>query len=242
MIITDAFWEKRNLGIGCLEIELSETDSIKDVNEAIKLYNDIHYVVIKTPVNCKQLLWELPKNGYNFVESQLALQVSKESYRCPSYLKIAERNTSIKRLSNEHEIKMALEYVSNDVFDSDRISLDIHFSKETAGLRYKNWVIDLIKKGQDFLELNVKDKPIGFFIAQNSKGRKGFAGLAGIYTKYKGKGFGTVLIKKGMDYIFEAGNDEIFTSVSSNNKEIIKIHLMLGFEISNISYVYIKHI
>lgn len=242
MIITDAFWEKRNLGIGCLEIELGEADSISDINEAIKLYNDIQYIVIKTPVKCKKLLWELPKNSYNFIESQLALQLYKENYRYPSYLKIAERNTFIKKLSNEHEIKRALENISNDVFDSDRISLDINFSKESAGFRYKNWVIDLIRKGQDFLELNVKDNPVGFFIAQNSKGRKGFAGLAGIYKEYKGKGYGTVLIKKGMDYIFEAGNDEIFTSVSSNNKEIIKIHLMLGFEISDIKYVYIKHI
>lgn len=241
MKITDATWERRNLGVNTLEIELDENDNINELDEVLKSHIDKEYVVVKSSVNNLDYIWGLPQRGFTYIESQLSLEVTISDYNAPSYLKVMERSASLKILSEKEEVMLAMDRLAENVFDKDRISLDQNFSPKLAGGRYKNWVRDLIDKGQDFLELYIKDIPIGFFIAQPSHDDVGIAGLAGLYGEYKGKGFGLVLIKKGMDYIFTMGHKKIVTSVSSNNKDIVKIHLLLGFMIKDIHYVYVKH-
>ncbi len=240
MNVVDAAWEKRNIGVSCLEIDLLASDSISDLEEYL-IDKDVDYVVLKCPVNCSDFIWNLPRAGFTFIESQIILELSKDNYRGPSFIKITERNTDMKRLFDKAEILRAIEKIPHDVFDTDRISLDPHFSKELAGMRYKNWVLDLMDKGDHFLELSVKGVPAGFFIARKSEGPIGYAGLAGMYSQFKGKGFGISLINKGMNYILQAGHQKIITGVSSNNKNILKVHNILGFEVCDIKYVYVKH-
>ena len=62
-----------------------------------------------------------------------------------------------------------------------------------------------------------------------------------MYQKFKNKGMGALVIQMMTEHIFEKGCTSVFTGVSSNNKSILNIHLMLGYEVKNMYYVYVKH-
>lgn len=238
--ITEAVWEKRNLGVSCLEIELNEKDTVQELEGILAKRGKTDYIVVKCPVCQKSFLWELPAAGFTFIETQVCLSLSKENFQSPPFLRIAERNTSLKRITDPKDIGAALDK-TGEVFDTDRISLDQYFCAEQSGARFRNWAADMIGQGDTLLEFCVGDEPAGFFIARTCEGQTGFAGLAGMYPKFKGKGYGAALIHLGVDYLFRQGHQKIVTCMSSNNKEILKIHFMFGFQLIDLKYVYVRH-
>jgi len=50
MKITDAYWEKRNLGITCTEIIIENGDQLSHLEEINDVLECVEYVVVKVPV------------------------------------------------------------------------------------------------------------------------------------------------------------------------------------------------
>lgn len=52
---------------------------------------------------------------------------------------------------------------------------------------------------------------------------------------------GSVLIYKQLEELKEWGAKGIYTCVSTNNSQIIRVHVQYGYVLTNISYVFVKH-
>lgn len=233
--------EKRNLNVNTYEIVADENDSFEELEKTISELHECEYLVVKTPVNHKDLLWGMSDLGCTFIETQIVLEVQKKRYRENLFLERFRKDIILKKADSEQEIQFIIEEIKKEIFDTDRIVLDCLFTKKDSAGRYVNWMLDHLKRGSYIMQLVYRQEPIGFFIVAPSESTRGYAGLAGMYQKFKNKGMGALVIQMMTEHIFEKGYTSVFTGVSSNNKSILNIHLMLGYEVKNMYYVYVKH-
>lgn len=244
MKIIDAIWEKRNLGFKTTEILIQAGDKIEDYSLVEKeiIDNQTKYIVVKTPVNLKEYIWGLPKLGYNFIEVAFEIMLHKNSYTVPKFLERLDRGIEVVEITSKEELEEVFDKFNDDIFDTDRISIDPIFPHGTSSKRYINWTKDIIEEGAKLYEIRLKEKKVGLFLVKRIDEKSAYPVLAGLYPEYQGKGLGTLLIKKCIETIWGLGYENIKTGVASNNFDIIRIDLGFGFEIKNILYVYVKHI
>lgn len=244
MKIIDAVWEKRNLGVHAFEVQVEGKDSFEEFirEEKEALDQGAEYIVVKAPVNLPDFLWKLPEADYTFIEADLSISLQKKNYEIPPFIARLDRNVEVVQVTNKIEIEKLLSKYKDNLFDTDRISIDPHFSKDLSANRYLCWTQDMLDKGCKLFEICIKDKKVGFFIVKQMNEKVAYPVLAGMYSEYKGKGLGALLIKKCIETIWELGYEKINTSVVSNNLSIIKIHLCFGFEINDLFYTYVKHL
>lgn len=241
MRVNFAECEKRNLNVNAYEIVADENDSFEELKNAIGELHECEYLVVKTPVNHKDFLWGMSTLGCTFMENQIILEVRKKGYRKNLFLERFRKDITLKKAESEREIQFVTDEIQKEIFDTDRIALDCLFTIKDSAKRYVNWTLDHLEKGSYIMQLVYRQEPIGFFIVAPSESARGYAGLAGMYQKFKNKGMGALVIQMMTEHIFEKGCTSVFTGVSSNNKSILNIHLMLGYEVKNMYYVYVKH-
>ena len=70
--VVDAFWEKRNLGVCCNEIEIEPGDETNFLKRELPL-NEAEYTVVKVPSNKFDVMFLLQDLGYTYVESSINL-------------------------------------------------------------------------------------------------------------------------------------------------------------------------
>lgn len=244
MKIIDAEWEIRNIGVKTFEIMVDKEDTMEKFEEEERNIIDkkAEYIVVKTPVNMPEFIWGLSKLGYTFLEMNLSIGLTKDKFVVPNYISRLDRNMEVVHIAEKSELEKKLEIFKNDIFDTDRISVDPFFKKGSSANRYFFWINDMINSGCKFYNLRYKEKNLGFFLVKKIDEKTAYPVLAGLYPEYKGKGLGGVLIKRCVETIWENGFERIYTNLVSNNIEIIKIDLSIGFTIESSSYVYVKHI
>ena len=137
MIIVDAVWEKRNLGVETKEITIEATDNQQTVKDTLSELN-CEYAVVKLPSARPDLISVIQECGFCFVEDMVHLV---------SYLKIIERSALEERLDKavsveimgEDEIDKIYCEIKKEMFATDRVILDNHFTVQQAQQRYINW-------------------------------------------------------------------------------------------------------
>lgn len=244
MEIINAIWEKRNLGVHSFEIQIDDNDSFDEFisKEKEVLEQRAEYIVVRIPVNIADFIWKLPQLGYTFVETDFTIGLKKNNYKVPPFIARLDRNIDVIQITEKYEIENLLTKFKENLFDTDRISIDPFFSKELSSNRYLYWTQDMLTQGCKLFEISIKGKRIGFFIVKQIDEKTAYPVLAGLYSEFKNKGLGSLLIKKCVETIWELGFEKISTTVVSNNLSIIKVDLCLSFEIEKLSYVYVKHI
>ena len=80
MKTTHAVWERENIGVNAYEIALDANDTPEMLakEEERIIAEGAEYIVLKTPVNCQQLIFGLPKLGYTFVEMVFHVMIRRE--------------------------------------------------------------------------------------------------------------------------------------------------------------------
>ena len=244
MKIIDANWEQRNIGAKTFEIELTNNDNMEafKLSENQLLSSGAEYLVVKSPVNMPEFIFGLPKLGYTQVETAFSINLHKDKYTVPPFIARLDRGVDVKEVVADADVEHLLSNIRDNLFDTDRISIDPYFTKEQSANRYFCWTRDMITSGCKLFNVCIKDKDIGFFINKEVDEKTVYPVLAGMYPEYKGKGMGALLIKKCIDTGFEEGYDKIDSVIVSNNFDILKIDLSFGFTITNLFNVYIKHI
>lgn len=244
MRITETFWEQRNLGLKSFEIILKETDAIQDFlhYEQEIIDNGAKYIVVKIPVNCPMLLFEIPKAGYVFVEASFSLSLKNQDYVCPPYLKRFDRNLEVIKASDSESRSRIYNEILKGIFSTDRVSLDNRFTPATGNLRYLNWVKDLVDEGHGIYEVFSSGKPIGFFQLKEIDQNKVQGIVTGIYEEFSTSGLGSLIMKKLCDFVWSSGYKHYYASAVTNNLKALRSNLIFGSQITNITYNYIKHI
>ena len=243
--IIEAYWDEENLGLKSFEIILSSSDSVEEFfQEEKKLIEEsgAKYIVVKTPVNVTDFLFELPKRDYIFLEASLKLILKKANYDCPSYISRIDKNVEVKLVDSPDDYERIYSEISKGIFKTDRIAIDRNFNQETSNKRYVNWISNIIKKGALLHEVYLDNKPLGFFILDPIDDNKIHGILTGLYEEYETSGYGILIMKKLNDVVWESGYKVYSAQVVSNNMKALRANLLFGSEVKNITYNYVKSI
>ena len=248
MKIIDAVWEKRNLGVDTIEIEIEDADCITEgfdlKNKIVNLIDKdkYQYYVLKFDagnLNMYKLANEL---GFSFAEMQFDFAIFKNIFANEDYSKIKRFNTlSVEEYSDEEHFDYVISKINDSMFYSDRISLDPYFGVKTANLRYLNWVKDL-KKNRDYsisLFYNGSE-PIGFSLNRND-GDICFGLLGGLFSEIQSSAWGLIAHYSNLITVFNKYTS-FRTSLSSNNIKVIKLWQYFSAKMLKMRYVYVKHV
>ncbi|MBQ8172187.1 MAG: hypothetical protein IJZ95_09380 [Oscillospiraceae bacterium] len=237
MLIVDAVWEKRNLGVEACEITIESGDTADYVSSVL---SDIRkeYCVIKVPAERTDLLFDIQRCGYTYVE---------DSVKFVSYLSEVRRSPIEQRLYDAVDIAlmdqsdMALlkQKIADGLFDKDRVYIDPFFDHASAAKRYINWIDDEFRKGAEFIKYIYKNNTIGFFAIRESEEKKYTSFLGGIYPEYRKGGIGTVV--KVPEAVKARGGISVSTHVSTNNPAQIRNLIRNGYVIEDIAHTFVKH-
>lgn len=241
MKIIDAVWEKRNLGVTCAEIEVGKTDSVSEVVDALRQRTE-QYQVVKLAPGRADLAFAIQNEGFRYIETLFETVCRlDEKPKTPKVFKTFEENASY-HYANAFEVERVLnEIKKGDIFTTDRIALDPFFSKQLAGRRYAMWMEDVLSRGNASMLIDCfQHENVGFSIHIN-KGRYYDMLLGGLFSEYLQSGFGPLLSYCSTNAIYEEGARKAISHVSSNNFEMLKIHMLYNGYIRSLKDVYIKH-
>lgn len=245
MIIIDAYWEKRNLGVDVIEIELEKKDLLDTCNVMSKiaeLRSPGKLINIKIPAGSLNLLHALENVGFRFLECQIKLTKSLKNYEPPAEMKAMLLNTSVQIIEkNAVELQDLLVKITPGMFSTDRICLDPLWRdacEDLSATRYKNWIADV------FFEDNIVPyyvqyfgQNIAFAVARTNQKTSTAQLLLGGVFKEKGNPISCVAGMNAPLILFKSSLRRVKTTVSSNNISIFKLYNKFNYQIEDILYV-----
>lgn len=244
MKTTHAVWELENIGANAWEIMLDSSDTPEMLAEEEKriIAEGADYIVVKTPVNCQQLIFGLPKLGYTFVEMVFHVAIRRDNYHMPDMIARFDRGLTVVERTEESERQRVYDLIRAGVFVSDRVSIDPAFGVEKGGNRYANWLRSMLERGGYLYEVMKGEKPIGFFVICRKDETTVDPVLMGLYDEKNDRGMGALLHKKTMDTCFIHECKRLTSTIVSNNAKVLHVYVNAGADITDTLYTYIKHI
>ena len=248
MKCVNAEWELRNLGVKTIEISIEKNDSSLPTSELLQAVEnfrqeyDAKYVVVKSDAKYPSISIDFQRAGFWLMENQIGLKaVRKDLLKAfEDYKKILYDDVSY-RAADDDDIKMICAEIETGMFTTDRIALDPYFGLKIANRRYVLWMQDELKRGAFAHIALYEGKPIGFFLDKIRSEKKLSGLLGGIFKNEQSRNLGAACMYASR--IFFANTDwrETKTAVSSNNLNILNLHLMFGHKITDIKNVLVKH-
>lgn len=239
MKIIDAFWEKRNLGVSCVEISLEATDRAAEVKEALARI-ETDYLVVKVPAGVSDLMFLVSEMGCSFVEASIHITRKVADLELPGIEKRLADRVSYAPMQ-EADLQVLRDEIRNGMHETDRVALDSYFTREQAANRYIGWIQDEMERGAEVYKLIYKDQAIGYFTMKDLGGGVYYPFLAGMYRRYANSGLGFNIAYKAMCAVAERGGTAVSTHISTNNESAVRLHVNLGFRFEEITYVYVRH-
>ncbi len=239
MKIIDAIWEKRNLGVTCVEISLDATDRAAEVKETLARI-ETDYLVVKVPAGVSTLMFLVSEMGCCFVEASIHITRKVADLELSGIEKRLADSVSYARMQ-EGDLQVLRGEIRNGMHEADRVALDSHFTRDQAANRYIGWIQDEIGRGAEVYKLIYKDQSIGYFTMKDLGGGVYYPFLAGMYQSYRNSGLGFNIAYKAMCAIAARGGTAVSTHISTNNESAVRLHVDLGFRFEEITYVYVRH-
>lgn len=237
MIIVDAVWEERNLGVTTTEITIEKNDDTDSIEKQLSLINS-EYSVVKIPSGMGQLLKAVQRNGYVFIEDMIHVEHDLNEVAMNRVLKRLHEKTSYREM-NDSDFEQLQKEIKKGMFDNDRISNDNFFAKGTSSKRYMNWTKDLRKKEAKFFVITYNGDGAGFVVLDKKDDNTYHSVIGGGYEKYRKSGLG--IIQKEPEITRMLGGKRLITSVSSNNVGQLKALILNGYKPYSIDHVLVKH-
>ncbi len=239
MKIRDAFWEIRNLGVTCSEIDIEANDSLEQISEQIKSVTS-QYQIVRAPVARVDILRKLESDGFHFIECIFEVcHDLKEVELADVWMRMFDsmqhhevHGEDLTRIENE---------IRKGIFATDRVALDPKFSQELANERYVNWLRDEIERDGSVYEVVHKQTGVGFFTFRENESGGDNSVLSGLYKEMSLPGVGNILLLKILEEAKRRDLASLTSHISTNNLAVVKTHQSLGFRISGIRYIYVKH-
>ena len=240
MKIVRADWEKRNLGVVTYEISVGANDPVSALVEALEDCKDFEYIVLKVESENTEVSKYARKNGFDFIEACADLTLKPKDYISNKRLLPVIKRCSYRQMDKK-DLDFLYDQINKGIFHTDRIYLDDFFDRSAASRRYINWINDLIAAGYPAYNVYYAETPVGFFIHKNSDDDIYDGILAGTYEDYEGTGMGYCVQWAGYDHVATSGGKLYLGHVSLTNVNAYKILMSMGFNVSVIKYVYVKH-
>ncbi len=219
MEIINAIWDEKVTGLKSCEILFKKGDSFETYLDKAP-EKEFRFLVAKVPVNDLKLVHQLEDAGYRYLENQMRLsfEVSQIGRIDPKWHRLL-KDFSCGLVTGPDEIGAIESEVRNNMFESDRYTLDPFWRYGISSARYINWIRELYgREDTRFYEIRHNTESAGFFIMQPESPEVSRCPLAGIYNRHKGAGYIFVLTWFWLDISRREGITRVFTSVSSNNR------------------------
>lgn len=239
MKILDAIWEKRNLGLTCIEVTIEEQDTVDVIKNQLAKLN-AQYTVIKVPVGRPDMMFCLSEMGYTFIEGVINITKNIRGVTLSGIQKRLADSVDY-ALMDEGDMRTLGDEIRKNMFETDRIYLDPFFTQQQAADRYIGWIGDEVARGTDVYKLTYKSEAIGFFTMKDLGNGVYYPFLAGMYESHRQSGLGFNIAYKPMCEIATRGGKSISTYISTNNNNAVRLHVSLGFSFDQTVYVYVKH-
>ncbi len=239
-----ATFEMDNLGVNAYETRIEPEDTPQEYARAEQtmLAEGAQYLVVKTPVNDARWLFELPKLGYQFVETVFHVAMRKREYHPPTTLTRLDRGLSVVHRTETADLDRVFALIRAGVFKSDRVSIDPAFTLQQSGNRYANWLRQMLRGGALLFEVLSGEKPIGFFVITRVDEQTVDPVLMGLYDEANDRGLGALLHKKMLDTCFEQPCTRLTSTIVSNNAKVLRVYVNAGASIADTQYTYVKHV
>ena len=240
MNVIDAWWDTRNLGIPCAEVNINREDRPSVCDDLLQGINGFEYITVKVPAGRIDIVSRLEREGFSFVECLIELDHDLQKIELPSFTARFDRVMSRELVAEGCEDEVYDE-IRRGLFSTDRVYLDPQFSSMIAAERYVNWLKDEVKRGSELYHVLYKDQRIGFFVYKEKADGAAYPFLASLYRDFFSSGLGINVVVEPMKLARERGCSRIDTFISSNNPPILRIHERLGFRVQDIFYVMTAH-
>ena len=240
MKILDAVWEKRNIDLDTLEIEVHESDTWADLKNAIETLH-YEYLVVKIPPTRTDLMFRLNALGLVFVELVTKAHFSGAQPELGNLQKRIISSLQWQEITDENK-KRLFEEISLGLFKTDRVAIDPLLGVNLSSNRYLGWIADELDSGAVIYEVTKNKELIGFFLMRRIDSNSSDAILAGLLEKYQNSGLGFVLNYLEIEVSKKNGSDSLYSTFSSNNRGATTIHMSMGYIVDRQHYVYVKHV
>lgn len=244
MKIIHATWELENLGVDAYETTLGEHDTTAGyaAQEPRLLAAGAEYLVVKTPVDCPEFLFGLPKIGYTWVETVFHVMIRRAEYAMPRDIARFDRGLTVVERTADEDRERVYALIRSGVFKSDRVSIDPAFTRAQSGNRYANWLAQMLNAGCKLYEVLQGAKAIGFFVIRRVDERTVDPVLMGMYDEANDRGMGALLHKKTLDTCFEQDCERLTSTIVSNNAKVLRVYVNAGATITDTLYTYVRHV
>jgi hypothetical protein len=239
-----ATWELDNLGLDTYELLLEPGDTLEILAQKERrcIEKGARYLVVKTPVNCPQLLFGLPSLGYTFVETVFHVAIKRKDYAMPATIARFDRGLTVMERTSPGDRERIDSLIRAGIFTSDRVSIDPFFSQAQSGNRFANWVDRMISSGGRLYEVLQGERPFGFFAVSRVNQDTVDPVLMGLYDEAHDRGMGALLHKKTLDTCFTWDCKQLSSTIVSNNWKVLRVYLNAGATVSDTLYTYVKHV
>lgn len=240
MKVVNAVWEKRNLGVDCVEISIDMNDGLNVIEKKLDEIGSVEYMVARVPSERIDVVQLFQGRGYAFIEAAIKLNNNIQKIQMPKKVARVCKDVTWK-VMDEKDLVVLYSEIEDNIFKTDRIILDPYFTSEQAALRYENWIKDLVKKGTLPYNVMYNGKTVGFFLNKEIEPGVFDGILAGAYSDYEGSGMGICIQYAGVEFARNLNAKRYIGHVSANNPAVLKSLELIGFEIKLIEYILIKH-
>ena len=239
MEIINAVWEKRNIDLDTLELEVQEGDTWEDLKSTIEKLH-FEYLVVKIPPIRTDLMFKVNSLGLVFVELVTKAHFSGTPPVLGSLQKRIIHSLEWGEITHENK-KRLFEEISLGLFKTDRVAIDPSLGIDQSSNRYLGWIHDELKSGAVIYEVTKKGELIGFFLMRKIDTHSSDAILAGLLEKYQKSGLGFVLNYLEIEVSKKLGSTSLNSTFSSNIRGATAIHMSMGYTVDHQYYVYVKH-
>lgn len=228
--ITEAAWERLNLGCRVVEIDvLSDCDILLTDIQDSSCGSD--YVVIRVPVGFNRAFTSVTQLPVTFREMQLLFS-RKVDEGLKEHLAPFRTKTALARVDSKDDLLALTKRLVAGMFSTDRIALDAAFGPEFAAQRYRNWLTQAFdERTAEIYTLNTRASCIGFLMVRPQAGVLRYL-LGGLFPDAQGTGLGVHLVAQALVMCESQRFDSLEAAVSSNNAPIISLYQFFGFRLS----------
>ena len=237
MKVVEAVWEKRNLGVDSVEMEVELNDSCDEVARVLSEVKG-QYLALKVPSTRTDITWLVSRFGYIFVEDMMFLEHDLHPIqRTPLQQRLYDA-VKIEPMQEE-DFPVLYDEIKHGSFTFDRISNDPFFTQEQAITRFLNWLNDERERGAEFLKGVMKGEMTGFFTIRDLGDGVYTSALGGTFMKWRKGGLGTNV--QTPEEVKKRGGKKLILGVSTTNMIQIRALIQNGFFPVKVNHVYVKH-
>lgn len=239
MEITECYWERRNIGASTIEITVQNDDQFdREIFDEVN--QQCQYCVVKVPMSMIDFNKKLSEMSFVLVETQITVKkdLTKKDWFIPQY-----EDISFEKVVSVEDLPRITKKITPNMFSTDRITLDNVFGPQLGRNRYVNWINTEISLNRSQIAIvRLLNDEVGFMMFREEN-ENFILLLNGLYKEWQNRRMG--IITPGMPLMFTMKNNsqssQVITNISSNNIPVVKLYSRMGYEVQNMSYVFIKH-